>query len=163
MNWSQKKLLTKLVLIPSFVLISMKLTAPKAITEDIVENAPRFYVLGVEGTEFKKLTLKQAIESKEKYVYRLNQDSIDLDIGNSHRIEVVESTNDAQVIQFNYQNTYNSTSTYRVSNNTITPLKYKVNHHFGQVPIFVVSIILGALCSSLIVRFFSRRAESTTA
>lgn len=157
MKWSLVKLVLNVVLIPAFILISMRITAPDAITENIIENAPRFYILGIKGTEMKMLVLSDAIENMEGYEFHLNQHVVNLNVGDMHQIKVIENTGDAQVIQFNYQNTYNSSSLYKVSNNKVTPLQYKVNNHIGQAPVFVLALITAIVLSSLSVGYLKRR------
>lgn len=159
MKWSFFKLLLNLLLIPTFVVISMKVTAPDAITKNIIEEAPNFYVLGLNGSNLRMLTLKNALASEDEYVFWLNQESVELNVGDMHRIKIVETTSDEQVIEFYYQNSYSSTSRYSVSSNKITPLKYKVNHHFGQGPIFLLALILAVISSSLIVWLFRRKIK----
>ena len=161
MKWFILKLLLNVVLIPTFILITMKLTAPSAVTSNFLEGAPRFYVLGISNGNMKMLTLKEATEKGGDYEFHLGQDSIELNVGDIHRINVVENNENEQVIEFNYQNTYSSTSIYKVSNNKITPLKYKINHHIGQGLSLLVALVLALVVSGVTVSYLKRRSAES--
>lgn len=112
-----------------------------AMTENIVEEAPKFYVLGEKAGKYSQLYLKEAIENDAGYQFRLNVDSVELSVGDVHNINVLESDEISQLIEFNYINTYSSTSTYKVINNKIEPVSYRINSNMGTGIIVLFLII----------------------
>lgn len=156
MKWSLLKLTFNLVLIPLLVIGTLKLTAPDKVTENFFESAPHFYVLGTQEESLRMLTLKDAIQTND-YEYHLKTDSIELNTGDIHHINLVSSVSGEQIIRFNYSNSYTSTSEYRVKNNEITPLSYQVTSHFRQTPFLLVAFLLAIGCSSLLTTLLKNR------
>ena len=137
--------------------VTTKLTAPPAITENIVEEAPKFYVLGEKAGKYSKLYLKEAIVNDAGYQFRLNVDSVELSVGDVHNINVLESDETSQLIEFNYINTYSSTSTYKVINNKIEPVSYQVNGNMGSAFLLMFLIIPAYVIAGSIVRYIRRK------
>ncbi len=151
------KLLLTLVLFFAFIPLIMKLTAPPEVTDNFFEQAPRFYVLGKKGDQYQMLTLQKAIEQQADFTYFLDQQQVELNVGDIHNIQVLSTTDETQLIEFNYMNTYSATSTYQVTGNQIRPIRYKINHHMGQVFFFPLAIIPAYLLSSLVFAWRARR------
>ncbi len=151
------KLLLTLVLFFAFIPLIMKLTAPPEVTDNFSEQAPRFYVLGKKGDQYQMLTLQKAIEQQAEFTYFLDQQEVELNVGDIHNIQVLSTTDETQLIEFNYMNTYSATSTYQVTGNQIRPIRYKINHLMGQGLFFLLAIIPAYLLSSLVFAWWTRR------
>ncbi|MFO6424062.1 hypothetical protein [Motilimonas sp. KMU-193] len=151
------KLLLTLVLFFAFIPVIMKLTAPPDVTKNFIEQAPRFYVLGKKDEQFQKLALQDAIEQQDEFTYSLDQQEVELNVGDIHKIKVLSTKNGTQLIEFNYINTYSSTSTYQVTGNQIKPIRYQINHHMGQAFFYPLAIIPAYLLSSLVFAWRARR------
>ncbi len=161
METSMSKFLTVIIFF-IIMFISFQITKPDPVTSNFSEEAPRFYVLGFIDGNYEMVRLTDV--SKKEYDFHIaDKEKVILDVGDIHTINVLENSENKQKIQFNYSNTYTSESLYEVSNNTITPIQYRMVSSIGYMVVyvfnFIVSIILAKVLSRLIIWLWKKRCK----
>jgi len=136
----QKKFL-KGCLIPlglyvAVLVIGFYATRPPLITENLYgeRTLTRFSIAtvvdGENGYEYGRWTLRTVSEigtGSPPRRFLLPEPEITIYVGDIHHARIIEDHDDWQLIEFNYSNTYHSTSIYRAFADRIEPVSYQVN------------------------------------
>ena len=81
--------------------------------------------------------------------YLLPEPEIRMNSENLYVAKVLEDHGDWQLIEFNYSNTYNSTSLYKAYSDRVESVYFRINSHVGQVmlalPLALVIYVLAVL------------------
>lgn len=132
-----------------FVVALFKVTQPAAVTSDFAEKAPLFFVLAKRDGQYEVLRLSDALASREQYLFHLDEAEIRLDTGGIYLITVLDSIGERQRIRFYYSDTYVSQSIYEVSDNTITPVEYRLLSSIGHGGLYLLIIAVSAFVAPL--------------
>lgn len=145
-------------------------TRPAAVTSDFhSQGAGPFSVAVVleaqGGYEYVRTTLK-TINARHPELppqrYLLPEPEIRMDNENSYVVKVLEHHEDWQLVEFNYSNTYDSTSIYRAYPDRVEPVYFRVNSHVGQAMLalpLAVAVYLVAVLIAFTRNWRARRAD----
>jgi hypothetical protein len=116
-------------------------TRPPAVTSDFNGQAAGTFSVAVviekqDGFEYVRTTL-ETINSRHPELppqrYLLPEPEVRMNNEKIYVVKVVEDHGDWQLIEFNYSNTYNSTSIYKASQDRVEPVYFRISSHVGQV------------------------------
>ena len=118
-----------------------------------------------DGFEYLRTTL-ETINSRHPELpperYLLPVPEIRMSYENFYVVKVLEDHGDWQLIEFNYSNTYDSTSIYKAYTGRVEPVYFQINSHVGQVmlavPLALVIYVLAVLIT-FIRNWRARRAD----
>jgi len=143
----------------TFLIFALLMTATyiyfrqPAVTSNFDIKAPHFYVLGTKGKKYEMLHLSETAKFMgDGYTFHLEDLKVELNIGDIHRIEVLEEKNGRQRIQFNYSNSYMSASVYDVINNEVVPVSYRVLSSVGHGFIYIIALVVFSVFAPLVSR-----------
>ena len=145
-------------------------TRPPAVTSNFEGQAARTFSVAVvtekqDGIEYARTTL-ETINTRSPELpqerYLLPEPEVRMNSKYSYVVKVLEDHGDWQLIEFDYANTYNSTSIYKAYPGRVEPVYFRVNSHVGQVmlalPLALVVYVLAVLIA-FIRNWRARRTE----
>jgi hypothetical protein len=145
-------------------------TRPAAVTSDFDGQAAGTFSVAVvievqDGYEYVRTTL-ETISSRHPELppqrYLLPEPEIRMDYENFYVAKVLENHEDWQLIEFNYSNTYHSTSIYKAYPDRVEPVYFRINSHVGQAMLalpLAVAIYLFAVLITFTRNWRARRAD----
>lgn len=132
-------------------------TRPFAVTSDFEHQAADIFSVALvferqDGFEYARTTLEM-INARDLELppqrYLLPEPEVRFSDGNSYVVKVLEDHGHWQLIEFNYLNTYNSTSVYEAHSDRVVPVYFRINSHVGQamlaLPLAVAVYVLAVL------------------
>jgi hypothetical protein len=134
--------------------VNWNFTLAGVITGDVTNNQ-RFRVLNLQQ-------LKTGNVDLSEMTFLLPRPTVTIDVGDIHRVEVLEFHDDWQLVAFHYSNTRTSTAVYRAYANRIEPVSYRVTSTAGHLAYAAVLLIPAFLISRIIAGFLGWRARRSS-
>ena len=144
-------------------------TLPKPITDDFLNSAGRQFsvAVGLEidgATEWRRMRLQTLHERDPELprpLFMLAEPELQMDYENFYIVTVLEDHGDWQLLEFDYSNTYNSTSVYRAYADRIEPVSYQPTFGVGHMMFAPVLILPTILLAWVITMLRNRRSQSS--
>lgn len=116
--------------------------------------------------QFRVFNLQQLNSGKvdlSAITFLLPRPTITIDIGDIHRVEVLEFHDDWQLVAFHYSNTRTATAIYRAYADRVEPVSYRVTSTVGHVAYAAFLLIPAFLVSRIFAGILGWRARRSTA
>jgi hypothetical protein len=121
-----------------------------------VTNNQQFRVLNLQQ-------LKSGNADLSEITFLLPRPTITINVGDIHRVEVLEFHDDWQLVAFHYSNTRTSTAIYRAYADRVEPVSYRVTSTVGHLGYATFLLIPAFMISRIIAGFLGWRAGRSTA
>jgi len=144
-------------------------TRPPAVTSDFDGQVASTFSVAVviekqDGFEYARTTL-ETINARQPELpperYLLPEPEIRTNSKYFYVIKILEDHGDWQLIEFNYSNTYNSTSIYKAYPDRVEPVYFRINSHVGQAMLALPLALVVYLFAVLIAFIRNLRARRT--
>jgi hypothetical protein len=145
------------------------LTLPPAVTEDFSRHSRSFSIAGVRAgdaggeVEYLAWTLARVARGPADagVTFLLPEPQVTIDVGDIHRVRVLEEHGDWQLVEYDYANTHTSTSVYRAYRDRVEPVSYRVTSSIAHAFLAMVLIVPAYLVAAIIIAVRNRRARRT--
>jgi hypothetical protein len=120
-----------------------------------VTNNQRFRVLSLQQ-------LNTGTADLTDITFLLPRPTVTINVGDIHRVEVLEFHDDWQLVAFHYSNTRTATAVYRAFADRVEPVSYRMTSSAGHLGYAAVLLIPAFLLSRIIAGFLGWRAGRST-